>query len=111
MKEYGLLIDFKYCTGCHACELSCRNEKGLPLGEWGIIVNQIGPVKLDGNWMWDYVPVPSDLCDCCIDRVKQGLKPPCELHCLGDCLKVLSIEELCNKLKEDPSSKISIFIP
>ncbi|MFC1640021.1 4Fe-4S binding protein [Gemmatimonadota bacterium] len=21
--EYGLLIDYEYCTGCHACEVAC----------------------------------------------------------------------------------------
>lgn len=65
MSEYALLIDYKYCTGCHVCEVSCRKEHDLPLDEWGIKVNELGPAKMKGSWLWDYVPVPSDLCDLC----------------------------------------------
>ena len=74
MSEYALLIDYKYCTGCHVCEVSCRKEHDLPLDEWGIKVNELGPAKMKGSWLWDYVPVPSDLCDLCEDRVKAGKK-------------------------------------
>ncbi|HBT95707.1 MAG TPA: oxidoreductase [Coriobacteriia bacterium] len=111
MNTHGMLIDYRYCTGCHACEVSCLNEKELPEGEWGIKVNEIGPVKIDGHWMWDFVPVPSDRCDCCIERLEKGVKPPCELHCLGKCLEVLSIEDITKRLKENPTSKLSVFIP
>ena len=75
MGEYALLIDYKYCTGCHVCEVSCRKEHDIPLDEWGIKLSQMGPVKMRGEWLWDYVPVPSDLCDLCEDRVAQGKKP------------------------------------
>ena len=27
MSQYALLIDYKYCTGCHVCEVSCRKEE------------------------------------------------------------------------------------
>ncbi|HBT95151.1 MAG TPA: oxidoreductase, partial [Coriobacteriia bacterium] len=25
----GILINYEYCTGCHSCEVACRNELGL----------------------------------------------------------------------------------
>ena len=111
MGNYGMLIDYKYCTGCHACELSCRNEKGLSDSEWGIKVCELGPVKLNGAWMWDYVPVPSDICDCCIDRVEKGALPPCQLHCLGACLEILPMEEILKRMAGSAVSKMACFAP
>ena len=45
MSQNGLLIDNEYCTGCHSCEVACKNEKELPLGQWGIKVLELGPWK------------------------------------------------------------------
>ena len=30
--EHGLLIDYEYCTGCHACEVACAQEFRRPAG-------------------------------------------------------------------------------
>ncbi len=30
--EHGLLIDYAYCTGCHACEVACAQELRRPAG-------------------------------------------------------------------------------
>ena len=32
-KEYGLFINFDYCTGCHTCEIACKKEHDLPEGQ------------------------------------------------------------------------------
>ena len=74
MTHYGLLIDNEYCTGCHSCEVACKNEHDLPLGQWGIKVLELGPWKLmDGkHWEYRYVPVPTSYCDLCADRVEAG---------------------------------------
>lgn len=94
MSKYALVIDYKYCTGCHTCEVACRKEKGLPVEEWGIRLSEQGPVKLGGEWMWNYVPVPSSLCDLCEDRIAEGKKPACVHHCLADCMRVVPVEEV-----------------
>ena len=39
-QEYGLLIDNYWCTGCHTCEIACRNEHDLEPGCWGIRVRE-----------------------------------------------------------------------
>ena len=36
MAAYGLLIDYEYCTGCQSCEVACKEEHGIPVGQWGI---------------------------------------------------------------------------
>ena len=102
MSQYALLIDYKYCTGCHVCEVSCRKEHDIPLDEWGIKTNEMGPKKVSstGKWIWDYVPVPSDLCDLCADRVAAGKKPRCVHHCLGACMELINVEDAGAKLAE-----------
>lgn len=32
MKQYGFLVDSSKCTGCKTCQVSCKDEKDLPLG-------------------------------------------------------------------------------
>jgi Fe-S-cluster-containing dehydrogenase component len=105
-----MLIDYKYCTGCHACELTCRNEHEIPLDQWGIKLAEMGPVQLNGKWMWNYVPVPSDLCDLCADRVAEGKKAPCEVHCLGACIEIVPIADVSAKIAEKGDT-VSVFVP
>jgi Fe-S-cluster-containing dehydrogenase component len=110
MSDNALVIDYKYCTGCHACELSCRNEHGIPLDQWGIKLAEMGPVKLDGKWMWNYVPVPSTLCDLCADRTAAGQKPSCVLHCLAQCIEVVPVSELSARVAELGNTVVT-FVP
>ena len=110
MGEYALLIDYKYCTGCHVCEVSCRKEHDIPLDEWGIKLSQMGPVKMRGEWLWDSVPVPSDLCDLCEDRVAQGKKPACVHHCLAQCMELVPVEGLSAAMAAH-GKKVTCYIP
>ena len=32
----AILIDYKYCTGCHTCEIACQKHLGLEPDKWGI---------------------------------------------------------------------------
>jgi len=43
MARNGLLIDYEYCTGCHTCEVACKQELDLPVGKWGIKLLEDGP--------------------------------------------------------------------
>ncbi|MGV8083076.1 MAG: 4Fe-4S dicluster domain-containing protein [Coriobacteriia bacterium] len=107
----GLLIDYEYCSGCHSCEMACKNEHDIPLGKWGIKVLEDGPWKLpDGNWHWDYMPVPTEICDLCQDRVAQGQEPSCVQHCQAKVMQYGTIEELAQKAA-DIGKKAVIFLP
>lgn len=112
MAEYGLLIDNKYCTGCHSCEISCRNEHNLPLGQWGIKILELGPWQLEDKKHWEhrYVPIPTSLCDLCADRTAAGERPACVLHCLASCMEYGPVDELSKKMKES-GNKVSLFVP
>lgn len=31
-KQYGMVIDTRRCSGCHACSVACKSEFDVPLG-------------------------------------------------------------------------------
>ena len=111
MATYGLMIDNEYCTGCHTCEIACRNELGLPVGQWGIKLLEMGPWrKEDGTWEGKYVPVPTTSCDLCEGRVAEGGVPSCVLHCLSNSIEYGTLEELAGKMAER-GAQCSLFLP
>jgi Fe-S-cluster-containing dehydrogenase component len=110
MTRYGLLIDYEFCTGCHACEMACKQENNFGVGKTGIKVNEIGPIETGGDkCSWDYVPVPTDLCNLCQNRVSQGKKPSCVMHCMAGVMKYAPISELAKFM--ETKSKTAIFAP
>lgn len=110
MAQYGLMINYEYCTGCHSCEFACRNEKNLSHEEWGIKMVELGPWKQGGKIEWNYMAIPTELCDVCKDRIAAGKKPACVHHCLAFCLDYGTIDELKAKLAEG-DHKVILFVP
>ncbi|WP_165062602.1 oxidoreductase [Adlercreutzia sp. ZJ154] len=110
MSDYGMIIDYKYCTGCHTCEVACRQEKDFPLDQWGIKLTSEGPAKLGDEWYWMNIPVPSNLCDLCIERIEEGKKPACAHHCLAQCIEVVPIEKIGETMKTKEDGVVC-FIP
>ncbi|WP_165252802.1 4Fe-4S dicluster domain-containing protein [Adlercreutzia sp. ZJ304] len=109
--DNALLVNYEYCFGCHSCEVACKKSHNLPLGEWGIKVQETTPQKLEnGRWMWDFVPYITEKCDFCADRVKEGKKPSCVQHCLAFCIEYGTIEEMVKRLGE-VKGKCEILIP
>ena len=104
----GLLIDYEYCYGCHACEAACKTEHGFAKGEWGIELHEMGPRKIgEDKWEFTYVPVPTDLCDLCAERVGEGRLPTCVHHCNAKVMEWGPIEELAKKVAKKP--KVVLF--
>jgi Fe-S-cluster-containing dehydrogenase component len=101
--KYGLLIDYDYCTGCHTCEVACKKEKDLAVGQWGIKILQDGPRQLaNGSWEYRYIPVPSFfLCDLCKDRVAEGKKPACVHNCQAQVMSCVAVEDLPAKIDKE----------
>ena len=105
----GLLIDYNFCTGYHSCEMACKVEHGYGEGEWGIKLTQQGPDKLaDGSWEFNYIPVPTDRCDLCAERVSEGRLPTCVHHCQGLCMYYGSVEDLATRMDK---SHMVLFTP
>lgn len=107
----GLLINYKYCSGCHSCEMACKNEHDIPLGKWGIKLSEDGPWKLpNGEWHWDYIPHPTELCDLCAERTAQGKLPNCVQTCQAKVMEYGTLEEL-SKRADGIGEKVVIFVP
>ena len=77
----AILINYDYCTGCHSCEVACKKILGLPKGEFGIKVAEVGPFQyseregVKGVWEWTYLPIITQACDLCADRTGQARCP------------------------------------
>lgn len=106
--QNGLLIDYEYCTGCHSCEIACQMHLNLPPEQWGIKVAEYGPTKnVNNDWEWTFVPIITDLCDGCKDRVAEGRLPMCVHHCQTGVMFHGPIDELATKAAEKP--KMALF--
>lgn len=108
MTQYGLLINYEYCTGCESCVIACKEEHDFPVGKWGIRVLNDGPWQKDdendmgSSFNWNKIPVPTDLCDLCAARVAEGRKPTCVHHCLAECMSFGTIDELAAEMSASP---------
>ena len=82
MARKGMLIHYDYCTGCHSCEVACRVEHGFADGAGGLAVKHGGPWEYaPDEFQYSFMPVITDQCDQCEDRVKAGKDPTCVHHC------------------------------
>ena len=113
--ESALLVNYEYCTGCHSCEVACRKEHDIPLGQWGIKLSQIGPWAIDedpdhARWEFLYVPAPTSLCDLCAERVGKGLKPACVVDCQALVLESGPLDEMAARARE-LGSKVAVYLP
>lgn len=110
--EYGLLIDYEYCSGCESCVVTCKEEHGYPVGKWGIRVLEDGPWEIEdgtGVFNYNYIPVPTDLCDLCAKRTGSGREPMCVHHCLANVITYGPISELAEKASQKP--KQVLWVP
>jgi Fe-S-cluster-containing dehydrogenase component len=103
MARHGLLIDYEYCTGCHSCEVACKQEHDYPAGKWGIKVSEIITEGSDKPRI-DYIPFPTEFCDLCGARTKRGEPPACVKHCQAWCLYYGTLTELAKAMEDKPRS-------
>ena len=97
----GLLINYEYCDGCHACEVACKKEHDLPAGQFGIKVIEYGPTKMvNGKWDNTMMPFITKTCDLCADRVAMGKLPTCAHHCPCRVIEYGTLEELAYRQME-----------
>jgi Fe-S-cluster-containing dehydrogenase component len=107
--EYGLLIDYEYCTGCHTCEVACCQEFGWPAGMGGIKVFEIvEPLPNDKAYL-AFVPFPTELCVLCAARTRKGLEPACVQHCMAACMEYGRVEDLAREMGR--KSRMVLWVP
>jgi Fe-S-cluster-containing dehydrogenase component len=109
----AILINYEYCTGCHSCEVACRNELGLGHGEFGIKLTEIGPYEyhedlgLDTPYEWTYNPTITKACTMCKDRIEMGKMPACVQHCQAWCIYYGDVRELVEQM--DGSTRWALY--
>ena len=108
MLKYGLLIEYNYCTGCHACEVACQQEHDFPAGKNGIKVTEY-VYETYTKMSIDYLPFLTDLCDLCIQRNREGEEPVCVKHCQAACIQFGYIGELVKEMEKRP--KMVLYTP
>jgi Fe-S-cluster-containing dehydrogenase component len=107
MADFGLLIDYDWCTGCHSCETACQMEHNFPVGQYGIKLSEIGPWEYgEEQWQISYLPLPTDQCDLCEDRRALGKPPTCVQHCQAQCMEYGRLDELAKKLADHPKQAL-----
>jgi Fe-S-cluster-containing dehydrogenase component len=109
MGKKGLLIHYEYCTGCHTCEVACKQEHNFPEGKWGIKVHEFVQEISSRKVEIDYLPFPTDLCNLCGSRIADGELPACVKHCQAACMTYGDIAELAPMMETAP--KMVLFAP
>jgi Fe-S-cluster-containing dehydrogenase component len=102
----GLLIQQDWCTGCHACEVACKQEHNFPVGLGGIRVEEVimqGPEKVTV----DYTPIVTRYCDLCAGRADK--EPACVKHCQARCIMTGKVSDLAKAQEKQPAS--SLWMP
>ncbi len=101
----GLLIQQEWCTGCHACEVACKQEHSFPVGVCGVRVEEVimeGPDKVTV----DFTPIITRYCDLCASRVKGGDEPACVKHCQATCMMYGKMADLAKEQEKQPRSSL-----
>ncbi len=98
----ALLINFEYCTGCHTCEVACQKYHDLAPDQFGIKISQIGPDQIaERKWQYEFVPIPTDRCDRCVDRTAKGKPPMCVQHCQAGCIQLGPVAQMASAIDSD----------
>ena len=100
--QYGLLIDYEYCTGCMACTVACQQEYDHRAGVSGMrVIEQVQELP-NGKPYLCFLPFPTETCILCKPRVNRGEKPACVKHCMARVIEFGKLDELAQKLGSKP---------
>jgi len=109
MERKGLMIHYEYCTGCHSCEVACKQEHNYPVGRGGIHLNEVITELPNKTLRIDYLPFPTQHCNLCASRTMRGKQPACVKHCQAAIMFYGSLAELAKLMEQKPRSVL--FVP
>ncbi len=123
MTQNTLFIDYDLCFGCYACEVACKQENDLPVGPKWIRVITVGPKKISGKLIMDFVPMTCTHCQNapCIDSCPEDaltkredgivlLSPELCIGCLA-CLQVCPFGALQYDDQRNVMGKCNLCLP
>lgn len=103
MAKKALLVNYRWCTGCHSCEVACQMKRELPADQFGIKVNEVGPWEYaPKKWQYSYFPVLTDQCNLCGDYLAAGKLPACVQHCQSNCIQLKDAAEAAQVAAANP---------
>jgi Fe-S-cluster-containing dehydrogenase component len=105
MPRNGLLIQYEWCTGCHACEVACKQEHNFSDGMVGIRVDELVSTSPEKVYV-DFVPITTRFCDLCAERTGRGEQPSCVKHCQATCITYGTVAELAKAQEKQPRSAL-----
>ena len=76
MTQKNIVVDIKYCIGCWACEMACKQENNVPVGIKWLNVIKIGPKMVGDRLRMDFIPM----------RCRHCSKAPCIQACPEDAI-------------------------
>ena len=100
--EYGLLIDYEFCTGCYTCQVACCQEYGWEAGMSGMQVIEMVQKLPNEKACLTFLPFPTELCVLCAPRTRKGLEPACVKHCMANVIKWGRLGDLAKELGKKP---------
>jgi Fe-S-cluster-containing dehydrogenase component len=103
------MIDYDYCTGCHTCEVACKQEHDYPVGKGGINLVEVLTEMPDKTIRIDYLPFTTMYCDLCQTRTSKGELPSCVKHCQASTMYYGTLPELAELMEE--KSHCVLFTP
>ena len=63
MSRYCIAVDLDKCIGCYGCEVGCKNENNIALGErWNRVI-QVGPTGTFPDLEQYFLPVMCQQCE------------------------------------------------
>jgi Fe-S-cluster-containing dehydrogenase component len=110
MARKALFIEYDYCTGCHACEVACKQEHNYSEGRCGVKVEEVVTVgKKENDVNVSFMPYTTRFCDLCATRTARGEAPACVKHCQSRCMAYGDVAEMARLMEKTPKS--CIFSP
>lgn len=106
----AFLIDYQWCTGCHACEIACQMLHDLPPEQFGVKLSTVGPYQYgEDQWEFQNIPFFTAQCTQCASRQAAGKVPSCVQHCQAQCLQYGPLDRMVEKLRDNPHQILQVM--
>jgi Fe-S-cluster-containing dehydrogenase component len=87
-----------------------------PANRYTTILSRNGGIKVNETILEafekiaiDHIPLPTDLCNLCVQRASEGTAPACVKHCQAPCMMYGSLTELAKVM--EGKLKTVLFAP